>query len=41
MKSNRISDLQDAMQFLFPEIRSEVSALIQTFDLEMVTAARK
>ena len=41
MKSNTSISLQDAMQFLFPEIRSEVSALIQTFDLEMVIAARK
>lgn len=39
MKSDTNLSLQDAMQFLFPEIRSEVKALIQTFDLEMVTAA--
>ena len=41
MKSNTSLTLQDAMQILFPDVRSEVSSLIQTFDLEMVTASRK
>ncbi len=41
MKSNTSISLQDAMQFLFPDVRNEVSSLIQAFDLEMVTAARK
>ena len=41
MKTNTKLSLQDAMQFLFPDVRNEVSSLIQAFDLEMVTDARK
>ena len=41
MKTNTKLSLQDALQFLFPDVRNEVSSLIQAFDLEMVTAARK
>lgn len=33
--------IQDALQFLFPDARSQVDGLIKTLDLEFVCAARK
>ena len=41
MKTKTSSTMQEAMQFLFPDLRSEVSSFIQSFDLEIVTASRK
>ena len=41
MKTKTSSTMQEAMQFLFPDLRSEVSSFIHSFDLEIVTAARK
>ena len=41
MKTTVKTSLQASMQYLFPELRPEVAALIQAFDLEMVAAARK
>lgn len=41
MKTNLKSTLKDSLQTLFPDSRLELTSLIQTFDLELVRAARK
>ena len=42
MKTNTTSSLQDAIKILSPDIRGEISAFIQAFELEMIpVAARK
>ena len=41
MKTNNSPSLQDAMQILFPDVRGEISAFIQAFELEMIPAAAR